>query len=362
MLQLPKNAMAPGDRAPNFLLPDQSGKVTMFYDQVTGRPVVLLFAGEFYPPLLPPALLAFETMADDYAAAGVDVFCICQAKPDAVQTISPRMKLWSDPEKKITNAFMEQIGLKDAKALKGGKIVALLLDANQRLLKTMTRTTDSLPSDILGVYAKIPNPGEGQVRRATAPVLIIPDLLDPTMSQALISMFKTGNAKEGVVGSVMAGSEVNRVHHDRKKRLDFPIEDPKMHQILQTVIGRRIVPELAKSANFQGFKFDRFLVCRYAADREDRFRTHRDNLSPETADRRFAMTLNLNGDEYEGGELVFPEYGPDRYKPGNGGAVVFSCSLLHEALPVTKGERFALLTFLRSPNQQPQQARGPVRR
>ena len=38
----------------------------------------------------------------------------------------------------------------------------------------------------------------------------------------------------------------------------------------------------------------------------------------------------------------------------NGGAVVFSCSLLHEALPVTKGVRYALLTFLRQP--QPQQA------
>ncbi len=47
------------------------------------------------------------------------------------------------------------------------------------------------------------------------------------------------------------------------------------------------------------------------------------------------MTLNLKGDEYEGGELVFPEYGLGRYKPGNGHAVIFSCSLRHEALPVT---------------------------
>ena len=60
------------------------------------------------------------------------------------------------------------------------------------------------------------------------------------------------------------------------------------------------------------------------------------------------MTLNLNGDQYEGGELTFPEYGPDLYKPGDGGAVIFSCSLLHEALPVTEGTRYALLTFLRA--------------
>ena len=31
----------------------------------------------------------------------------------------------------------------------------------------------------------------------------------------------------------------------------------------------------------------------------------------------------------------------------SGAAVLFSCSLLHEALPVTAGQRFALLSFLR---------------
>ena len=58
------------------------------------------------------------------------------------------------------------------------------------------------------------------------------------------------------------------------------------------------------------------------------------------------MTLNLNTDEYEGGELRFPEFGPNLYRPGAGDAVVFSCSLLHEALDVTKGSRFTLLSFL----------------
>ena len=34
------------------------------------------------------------------------------------------------------------------------------------------------------------------------------------------------------------------------------------------------------------------------------------------------------------------------YRPPTGGAVVFSCSLLHEATPVTKGLRYATLPFL----------------
>ena len=77
---------------------------------------------------------------------------------------------------------------------------------------------------------------------------------------------------------------------------------------------------------------------------------------PSLKDRRFALTLNLNTEEYEGGELIFPEYGPHKYRPSSGGAVVFSCSLLHEALPVTKGRRFALLTFLRALPEAPAEA------
>ncbi len=76
------------------------------------------------------------------------------------------------------------------------------------------------------------------------------------------------------------------------------------------------------------------------------FGAHRDNTTPYTAHRRFAMSLNLNDGDYEGGCLRFPEFGPDLYAPGAGGAVIFSCHLLHEALPVTKGRRFAVFSFL----------------
>jgi predicted 2-oxoglutarate/Fe(II)-dependent dioxygenase YbiX len=106
-----------------------------------------------------------------------------------------------------------------------------------------------------------------------------------------------------------------------------------------------------KAFCYGSFQFDRVLIACYDAERGDYFRRHRDNSTPATAHRRFALTLNLNSDEYDGGELVFPEYGDYRYKPPTGAAVVFSCSLLHEALPVTRGQRFALLSFLRDLDQ-----------
>ena len=72
---------------------------------------------------------------------------------------------------------------------------------------------------------------------------------------------------------------------------------------------------------------------------------HRDDVPPTTY-RRFAMSINLNTEEFEGGELRFPEFGDHRYRPDNGTAIVFSSSLLHEALHVTAGRRLVLLAFL----------------
>jgi predicted 2-oxoglutarate/Fe(II)-dependent dioxygenase YbiX len=57
------------------------------------------------------------------------------------------------------------------------------------------------------------------------------------------------------------------------------------------------------------------------------------------------MTLNLNVGEYNGGFLRFPEYAPHGYKGDSGTAIIFSCSVLHEATPVISGQRFALLSF-----------------
>jgi len=80
---------------------------------------------------------------------------------------------------------------------------------------------------------------------------------------------------------------------------------------------------------------ERYIVSCYAA--EDG-RAHRDNTTKGTAHRWFAVSINLNS-ESEGGEVSFPEYGPRSFKPPPGGAVVFSCSILHGVSKVTSGCR-----------------------
>ncbi len=89
------------------------------------------------------------------------------------------------------------------------------------------------------------------------------------------------------------------------------------------------------------------VIC-YDSDRGGYFRPHRDNTTPGTAHRKFAMSINLNVGEYEGGYLRFPEYGLHLYKPETGSAVIFSCSLLHEVTDITSGRSFALTAFIYS--------------
>ena len=93
------------------------------------------------------------------------------------------------------------------------------------------------------------------------------------------------------------------------------------------------------------FAFDSHVVLSYSAEGKHFFGAHRDNGAPTTADRAFALSLNLN-DDFDGGEVSFPEYGPRSFKPPPGGAVVFSCSLLHAVSQVTRGKRYAFLPFL----------------
>ena len=76
----------------------------------------------------------------------------------------------------------------------------------------------------------------------------------------------------------------------------------------------------------------------------DWFRRHHDNAASNVAFKEYALSVNLNPGEYEGGDLLFPEYNNHRYCPPTGGGIIFS--LLDEAAPVTSGRRYVLLTFM----------------
>ncbi|MEB3882818.1 2OG-Fe(II) oxygenase [Lyngbya sp. CCY1209] len=131
-----------------------------------------------------------------------------------------------------------------------------------------------------------------------------------------------------------------------KRRRDQTILDPDLRSTAMFRIHNRLAPEIQKAFQFQATRIERHIVACYDSSDRGFFRPHRDNTTKGTAHRRFAVSVNLNTGEYEGGMLRFPEFGCQTYTVPAGGAIVFSCSLLHEATPVTAGRRYAYLPFL----------------
>ncbi len=336
---LPAAELAPGDRFPNFLLPDQTGAVRSFLERAKGNAMAILGDGD------DSTLTALQ--AADFAAAGIDRMALVGEEPEPAKRRAERLgidfPLLADSKGKIREALRRMLNV-------GPRAIFLvLLDPNQRLVAA-NAAIEGVPliAWALACQGDQPRPAPGQRLGSAAPVLVVPNVLEPDACRALIARWSELGHGEGEVASIVQGVQTRRVHHAMKSRRDHAIADDTVLGELNAVVGRRIAPELDKAFGFSKFRFDRFIVTCYDAERGDYFRRHRDNQTPATADRRFALTLNLNTGEYEGGELLFPEYGLDRYDPPAGAAILFSCSLLHEALPVTRGRRFTLLNFLRS--------------
>lgn len=179
-----------------------------------------------------------------------------------------------------------------------------------------------------------------------APVLILPNLFEPELCRDLIAHHQQfGGGDSGFMREV-DGRTVGIIDHSFKRRADMLIENEALKGAILRRLVRRLNPELLRAFQFEATRIERYLIACYDSRSGGYFRPHRDNATRGTAHRQFAVTINLNAEDYEGGDLRFPEFGSRTYRVPTGGAIAFSCSLLHEALPVTSGRRYAVLPFL----------------
>jgi len=179
-----------------------------------------------------------------------------------------------------------------------------------------------------------------------APVLTLPRVFEPEFCDALIDYFKAQQSEVSGFAAIRDGRTVNLVDARFKRRLDVSIDDQALIDAITERIKRRLLPVMKRAFNWQASEIERFLICRYGEDDQGFFAAHRDDATPGTAHRQFAVTINLNAGAYDGGALRFPEFGRRTYAPPTGGATAFCCSLLHEVTPVSRGERFCFVPFL----------------
>ena len=190
---------------------------------------------------------------------------------------------------------------------------------------------------------RLPSPEDHAGAPLHAPVLVAPRIFEPELCQQLIGLHA---ARGGEFTGVMrdAGDRTVMVMDELKKRRDVLVADPALQAMLRQRLEQRLFPMMQRALSFAATRIERYVVSCYDAADGAVFHPHRDHTTMGTAHRKFACSLNLNGD-FEGGDLRFPEFGPATYRPPVGGAVVFSCALLHEATPMVSGRRYAFLPF-----------------
>jgi len=212
-------------------------------------------------------------------------------------------------------------------------------------IRAVTGITSGSANELGALLRHLPPVAEHAGVEVPAPVLYLPGVLEPELCAELVQIYTRGGGEDSGFMRQVDGRTVLVVDHAHKRRMDHVITDAGVRERLWQRFERRVFPEIKKAYQFDVTRMERFLVACYEAEQRGHFQPHRDNTTSGTAHRRFAVTVNLN-DGFSGGDLHFPEFSPRRYRPPIGGAVVFSCSLLHAVDAVTQGRRFAFLPFL----------------
>ena len=175
---------------------------------------------------------------------------------------------------------------------------------------------------------------------------MVPNVFDRAFCRTLIGLYEQHGGKESGYMKEVGGKTVQVLNSNYKRRSDYILTDPQVLQTAEARLRRCLIPEIKKAFHFDASHIERYNVACYDAAVKGFFKKHRDDTTKRTAHRRFAVTINLNAEEYEGGDLSFPEFGPACYRAPTGGAIVFSCRLMHQVMPMTRGKRYAFLPFL----------------
>ncbi len=221
------------------------------------------------------------------------------------------------------------------------------------VLDPMLRAIADIPFDyaaghgktVRELLASLPSVDDSAGVPMTAPVLIVPRVFDFSLCDGLIELYdKVGGKESGFLYDI-DGKTTQVVDRRIKSRRDLIVAHPQLREAMRSQIVRRLLPAIERFFQFSATRMDRSIVTCYDSAAGGHFYRHRDNVNVGAQHRRFAVSINLNKD-YDGGDLVLPEFGRRTYRTPVGGAIVMSCGALHQVTPVTRGRRYAFVAFL----------------
>jgi peroxiredoxin len=319
---------------------------TFYFDVIAGRYVVLCFLRSSSEPASQKVLSDLGIYREFFDGKSC---CFVGVSTDPTDKLLSRLKaqrpgidfFW-DFEQKISRLFgvVEQ----DDKY----HLCTYILDLRLRVLQVIpfANEPENHVAQLINILSSLPKFYEDGMASVQAPVLVVPRIFELGLCEALIAYYDRHGGEESGFMRDENGLTVPVVDHGFKRRRDRVLEDENLRNAAMFRIHDLLVPEIYKAFQFKATRIERHMVACYDSESGGFFKPHRDNTTKATAHRKFAVSLNLNTGEYEGGLLRFPEFGRQTHTIPAGGAIVFSCSLLHEATPVTKGRRYAYLPFL----------------
>ena len=340
--------LLPGDPAPWFVQRSTSNE-RYHFDTAAGRWIVLCFFATANEPTSRAALRAADELRERFDDAfasffGISVDPADEAQRRVVQKLPGIRFIW-DFDGHASEAYgvvPRERGTGPVEAIRKW----VVLDPMLRVHAVVPIAgPDGGRGEIAAILAQLPPVERYAGADVAAPVLVLPGVFEAAFCARLVDTYATHGGEESGFMRERDGRTVSVTDHGHKRRTDHLLKDQDLIEAARQRVRRRVVPEIRKAHQFEVTRMERFLVGCYDADTSGHFRPHRDNTTKGTAHRRFAVSIGLNED-YEGGELVFPEFGPRRYRSTTGLAIVFSCSLLHTVRPVTRGRRFVFLPFL----------------
>ena len=314
-----------GDIAPPFRLVTAGGeKIDPGADHISGRVLVLLFMPSGGAP---PA--GMTALAERARGMGGRCVLIAADPKDVPEGFEPL----ADPDDQVAVRY----------GMQGAPRIVVV--APHQHVAAIGPETSVAAAAVERIAARRRDPANHP------PILIVPDVLSRADCQQLISVFDTqghtflesghGEPPPGI------GDHKMRIHdYGRKDRIDHRIMSGETNAFVDTRLKRRVLPAIHKCFQYKITKREIFRIGCYEGERGGTPIGHRDNTQANVAYRRFACSINLNTEEFEGGGLRFLEYGDQEYRPESGAAIVFSSSVLHEAMHVTSGKRYVLLVNL----------------
>jgi len=247
------------------------------------------------------------------------------------------LPLWSDAELRVCGL----LGAAAGRSARQAKAVSCLIGPNLQIARVYRaggaeQHLEEIARDARAL-ARRPRLAPAA---AHAPVLVIPGVLAKAECARAIERFEAGPRFAGTVG----GGVRARYDARNKIRTDGALPAAVVSE-LDAIFAQTMFPEVRKVFGFDVTHREPYKIGRYDADKGGFFYRHRDNADDEVAYRRCAVSVNLN-DDYDGGEIQFPEYGGALYRPAVGAALVFPCSLMHRVLRMKAGARYTLISFL----------------